>query len=35
MRRYMMVMMAALFTLAAVAQQRNRIYIENFEIYPD
>lgn len=35
MRRYMMVMMAALIMLAAVAQQRNRIYIENFEIYPD
>ena len=30
-----MVMMAALLSLAAVAQQRNRIYIENFEIYPD
>jgi len=35
MRRYMMVMMAALLSLVAVAQQRNRIYIENFEIYPD
>lgn len=35
MRRYMMVMMAVLLALAAVAQQRNRIYIENFEIYPD
>ena len=35
MRRYMMVMVAVLLALAAVAQQRNRIYIENFEIYPD
>jgi len=35
MRRYMMVMMAELITFAAVVQQRNRIYIENFEIYPD
>ena len=31
----MMVMVAVLLALAAVAQQRNRIYIENFEIYPD
>lgn len=31
----MMVMMAALLAFAAGAQQRNRIYIENFEIYPD
>lgn len=35
MRRYMMVMVAVLLALAVVAQQRNRIYIENFEIYPD
>lgn len=31
----MMVMVAVLLALAAVTQQRNRIYIENFEIYPD
>ena len=35
MRRYMMVMVAVLLAIAGVAQQRNRIYIENFEIYPD
>lgn len=34
MRRFMMIILAAVFTLAAVAQ-RNRIYIEDFEIYPD
>ena len=31
----MMVMVAVLLAIAGVAQQRNRIYIENFEIYPD
>ena len=34
MKRYMMTMLAMVLTLAAIAQ-KNRIYIEDFEIYPD
>ena len=34
MKRYMMTMLAMVLTLAAIAQ-KNKIYIEDFEIYPD
>ena len=34
MKRYMMTMLAMVLTLVAIAQ-KNRIFIEDFEIYPD